>query len=154
MIATRRCVYLAGEIHTPWRDEIVAAACARGLEVQLTGPALDHDASDRCGEQILGPQESSFWRDHAGAGINAIRSRVLLGEAEIVLARFSSERQTYPDWTSAYEAGRAVALGKPLITLHDEKFDHQLKEVDRAALSVARNAEQVAAILEYVFDRG
>jgi hypothetical protein len=44
----------------------------------------------------------------------------------------------------------AAALGKPLITLHPPEHDHALKEVDRAALAVAREPEQVVAILRYV----
>ena len=43
-----------------------------------------------------------------------------------------------------------AALGKPLVTLHPEDHDHALKEVDRAALAVAREPEQVVAILRYV----
>jgi hypothetical protein len=44
------------------------------------------------------------------------------------------------------------ALGKPLITLHPEQHDHPLKEVDRAALAVAREPEQVVGILAYVLE--
>ena len=46
----------------------------------------------------------------------------------------------------------AAALGKPLVTLHPEQHDHALKEVDRAALAVAREPEQVVAILRYVIE--
>ena len=41
-------------------------------------------------------------------------------------------------------------MGKPLITLHPTEHDHALKEVDRAALAVAREPEQVVEILRYV----
>ena len=46
----------------------------------------------------------------------------------------------------------AAALGKPLITLHDEDHIHALKEVDDAALAVAETPEQVVRILNYVIE--
>ena len=42
-----------------------------------------------------------------------------------------------------------VRPGKPLITLHPTEHDHALKEVDRAALAVCREPEQVVAVLGY-----
>jgi hypothetical protein len=36
------------------------------------------------------------------------------------------------------------------VTLHPPEHDHALKEVDRAALAVAREPEQVVDILRYV----
>jgi Protein of unknown function (DUF2872). len=65
-------VYLSGEIHTDWRDEIAAAA--QGLDVTFTGPVTDHAASDDCGVGILGAEPSKFWHDHKGAKINACSS--------------------------------------------------------------------------------
>ena len=50
---------------------------------------------------------------------------------------------------AAFDAGYAAALGKPPITLHPEQHDHALKEAERAALAVAREPEQVVAILRY-----
>ena len=40
--------------------------------------------------------------------------------------------------------------GKPIITLHPPEHDHALKEVDAAALAMAREPEQVVEILRYV----
>ena len=37
-------VYLSGEIHTDWRDQIVSGA--KGLDVSFDSPVTDHDASD------------------------------------------------------------------------------------------------------------
>lgn len=45
-------VYLSGEIHTDWRERIIAAA--EGLDVVFGGPVTDHAASDDCGAAILG----------------------------------------------------------------------------------------------------
>jgi YtoQ family protein len=138
-------VYLSGEIHTDWRERVERGAAE--LDVEFTGPVTDHAASDDCGAAILGPEETPFWRDHLGAGVNAIRTRTLLEAADVVVVRFGEQ---YRQWNAAFDAGMAAALGKPIITLHPEQHDHALKEVDRAALAVAREPEQVVDILRYV----
>jgi YtoQ family protein len=138
-------IYLSGEIHTDWRERIEQGAA--GLDVEFTGPVTDHEASDNCGVAILGPEEKPFWKDHLGAGVNAIRTRTLIEAADAVVVRFGDQ---YRQWNAAFDAGYAAALGKPLVTLHPEAHDHALKEVDRAALAVAREPDQVVAILRYV----
>jgi YtoQ family protein len=140
-------VYLSGEIHTDWRERIEQGAQQAGLDVDFTGPVTDHAASDDAGVSILGPEDKSFWKDHQGAGVNAIRTRTLLQQADMVVVRFGEQ---YRQWNAAFDAGVAAALGKPLVTLHPEQHDHALKEVDRAALAVAREPEQVVDILKYV----
>lgn len=140
-------VYLSGEIHSDWRDRIADGVRDAGLDVELSAPVTDHVASDDCGAAILGEPESSFWRDQLGAGVNAIRTRTLIEQADVVVVRFGDR---YKQWNAAFDAGYAAALGKPLITLHPEEHDHALKEVDRAALAVAREPEQVVDVLRYV----
>src|SRR4051812_37788657 len=140
-------VHLSGEIHSDWRAQIERGARDAGLDVAFTAPVTDHAASDDCGAAILGPEETPFWRDHLGAGVNAIRTRTLLEAADVVVVRFGEQ---YRQWNAAFDAGMAAAFNKPLITLHPEQHDHALKEVDRAALAVAREPEQVVAILRYV----
>jgi len=142
-------VYLSGEIHTDWRELIERGAEAAGLDVEFTGPVTDHAASDDCGVAILGPEEKPFWKDNLGAGVNAIRTRTLLEKADVVVVRFGEQ---YRQWNAAFDAGMASALGKPLVTLHPEQHDHALKEVDRAALAVAREPEEVVALLRYVIE--
>jgi YtoQ family protein len=142
-------VYLAGEIHSDWRERIAAGVSDAGLDVELTGPVTDHAASDDCGAAILGEPAEPFWRDQLGAGVNAVRTRTLLERADVVVVRFGEQ---YKQWNAAFDAGQAAALGKPLITLHPAEHDHALKEVDRAALAVTREPEQVVAILRYVID--
>jgi YtoQ family protein len=142
-------VYLSGEIHTDWRERIERGAEAAGLDVEFTGPVTDHAASDECGVAILGPEEQAFWKDQKGAGVNAIRTRTLLEQADLVVVRFGEQ---YRQWNAAFDAGQAAALGKPLVTLHPEQHDHALKEVDRAALAVAREPEQVVDLLRYVLE--
>ena len=142
-------VDLSGEIHTDWRERIERGAAAAGLDVEFTGPVTDHAASDDCGVAILGPEEKPFWKDHTGAGVNAIRTKTLLEQADLVVVRFGEQ---YRQWNAAFDAGQAAALGKPLVTLHPEQHDHALKEVDRAALAVAREPEQVVDLLRYVLE--
>jgi YtoQ family protein len=140
-------VYLTGEIHSEWRDEIRRGAEAAGLPVDFTHAVLDHDASDLCGERILGAEDLKFWRDRKGAGINSVRTGTLLQEADLVIVRFGPK---YRQWNAAFDAGMAAAYGIPYVTLHDEEHDHALKEVDAAARAVAREPGQVVEILKYV----
>lgn len=137
-------VYLAGEIHSNWRTEIMEG-CA-GLDVSFSAPVTDHDASDDCGVAIMGPEPDKFWHDNKGAKLNAIRTRHAIGAADIVVVRFGEK---YKQWNAAFDAGQAVALGKSLIVMHQPDHQHALKEVDAAALAVVETAAQVAQILRY-----
>ncbi len=140
-------VYLSGEIHSDWRQRVIEATRRRGLAVTFSAPVTDHDASDLCGVEILGEEERAFWRDRKGAGINAIRTAKMIGDADVVVVRFGPK---YKQWNAAFDAGYAAALNKSLITLHEEEHDHALKEIDAAARATARTPEQVGQILEYV----
>jgi YtoQ family protein len=138
-------VYLSGEIHTDWRDRIIEGA--KGLDLSFAAPVTDHAASDDCGVEILGAEPDKFWHDRKGAQVNAIRTRHGIESADIVVVRFGEK---YKQWNAAFDAGYAAALGKSLIILHPEEHDHALKEVDAAALAVARTPEQVVGVLRYV----
>ena len=138
-------VYLSGEIHTDWREQIIEGAA--GLDVKFDSPVTDHDASDDCGVAILGVEDNKYWHDHKGAMINAIRTRKGISEADVVVVRFGEK---YRQWNAAFDAGYAAALGKSLIVLQMPEHDHALKEVDAAALAVAREPRQVVEILTYV----
>jgi YtoQ family protein len=140
-------VYLAGEIHSDWRERIEAGASAAELPVSFSAPVTDHPASDGAGTGTLGEERDSFWRDHKGAGVNAIRTQTHIREADLVVVRFGDK---YRQWNAAFDAGFAAALGKPIVTVHDPELDHALKEVDRAAQATAREAEQVVDVLRYV----
>ncbi len=140
-------VYLAGEIHTDWREEI-ANGCA-GLDVEFSAPVTDHASSDDCGVAIMGAEEDKFWHDNKGAKLNAIRTRKAIGEADIVVVRFGEK---YKQWNAAFDAGQAYALGKSVIVMHQAEHQHALKEVDAAALAVVETSTQVAQILRYVLD--
>ena len=142
-------VYLSGEIHSDWREQIAAGIEQAGLPVQLSSPVTDHEASDDAGTGTLGEEPEAFWRDHKGAGVNAIRTQTLIRSADVVVVRFGDK---FRQWNAAFDAGYAAALGKPIVTLHDEELDHALKEVDRAALATARTSEQVVDVLRYVIE--
>jgi YtoQ family protein len=139
-------VYLSGEIHSDWRERIAEGVKEAGIPVDLLAPVTDHSASDDVGAEILGEESEQFWRDHKGAGVNAVRTQTLLRRADVVVVRFGDK---YRQWNAAFEAGYAAALGKPVVTLHDEELTHALKEVDRAAMATASDPGQVVEILRY-----
>jgi YtoQ family protein len=140
-------VYLSGEIHSDWRERIETGVQEAGLPVELSAPVTDHAASDDAGTGTLNEEGAPFWRDHMGAGVNAIRTQTLIRAADVVVVRFGDK---YRQWNAAFDAGFAAALDKPIVTVHDGDLDHALKEVDRAAQATARSAEQVVDVLRYV----
>ncbi len=140
-------VYLSGEIHTNWRDEIAEGAKTADLPVQFFSAVTVHEASDDCGLAILGAEDSKFWHDQKSAKINAIRTGTLIRKADIVVVRFGEK---YKQWNAAFDAGQAAALGKPLIVMHSPDVTHALKEIDAAALAVTQTPAQVVNILKYV----
>jgi len=142
-------VYLSGEIHTDWRQEIEAGAEAAGLNVSFTSPNTNHADSDDCGVAIMGAEDKKFWHDHKGAKLNAIRTRILIEEADLAIVRFGDK---YKQWNAAFDAGFAAALGTPLVVMHGDDHQHALKEVDAAALAVIQTPEQAVQILAYVIN--
>ena len=138
-------VYLSGEIHTDWREQIIEGAAE--LAVSFSAPVTDHAASDDCGVAIMGTEADKFWHDNKGAKLNAIRTRKGIEEADVVVVRFGDK---YKQWNAAFDAGYAAALGKSLIILHQNEHQHALKEVDAAALAVVKEPAQVVQILNYV----
>jgi YtoQ family protein len=140
-------IYLSGEIHSDWREQISDGIRRADLPITLTAPVTDHAASDDCGDHILGTESNSFWKDHKAAKINAIRTRKMIEDADIVVVRFGDQ---YKQWNAAFDAGYAAALGKSVIVMHAPELTHPLKEVDAAALAVTETPEQVVRILDYV----
>jgi YtoQ family protein len=139
-------VYLSGEIHTDWRDEIKKGVEAKGLDIVFTSAVTNHEASDAAGDH-LGSEEKQFWRDHKSSKVNAIRTKTLIEKSNLVVVRFGDQ---YKQWNAAFDAGYCAALGKPYVTLHGENIIHPLKEVDSAALAWTTTTDQVVEILEYV----
>jgi YtoQ family protein len=142
-------VYLAGEIHSDWRERIAEGAQQAGLDATFSSPVTDHGASDDVGVAILGDEQNGFWKDHKGAGVNAIRTQTLIRQADVVVVRFGEK---FKQWNAAFDAGYAAALGKPIVSMHPEEHNHALKEIDRAAMATAETPEQVVNVLRYVLD--
>ena len=142
-------IYLAGEIHSDWRDDIIQLTKKNDLNVNFSSPVTDHDASDNCGVEILGNEETQFWKDNKGAKLNAIRTRKEIENSGIVIVKFGEK---YKQWNAAFDAGYAAALNKSLIIIHSDEHQHALKEVDAAALAVVKNNDQVVKILNYVIN--
>lgn len=140
-------VYLSGEIHSDWRNQITNTS--RDLDVEFSGPNTNHADSDDCGVRIMGPESDKFWHDHKGAKLNAIRTRHAIDNADIVVVRFGEK---FKQWNAAFDAGYAAALGKSLIVMHNDDHQHALKEVDAAALAVVKEPKQVVEILRYVLN--
>ena len=101
------------------------------------------------GVAILGAEPDKFWHDNKGASVNAIRTRTLIADADVVVVRFGEK---YKQWNAAFDAGYAAALGKSLIVMHGADHQHALKEVDAAALAVVETPEQIVRILDYVIN--
>ena len=140
-------VYLSGEIHTDWREEITQSCIDK--EITFISPITIHESSYDCGVAILGDEPNKFWHDHKGAKINAIRTRKGIEDADIVVVCFGEK---YKQWNAAFDAGYAAALGKSLIILHQAAHQHPLKEIDAAALAVAETPQQIVQILNYVLN--
>ncbi|WP_299329821.1 YtoQ family protein [uncultured Psychrobacter sp.] len=139
-------VYLSGEIHTDWREQIMQGAKNHGLNIKFTSAVTDHDASDAAGD-LLGENDKPFWRDHQSSKVNSIRTKTLIQNCDIAIIRFGDK---YKQWNAAFDAGFCAALDKPYITLHNDDIIHPLKEVDAAAMAWAQTPEQIVEILKYI----
>ena len=139
-------VYLSGEIHTNWRDEIKQSSEKLKLPIEFTEPVTNHELSDQCGSKILGLESDKFWNDHKSAKLNTIRTRTLIDEADIIIVRFGDQ---YKQWNAAFDAGYSIAQCKPLIVMHQTEHQHALKEIDAVALAVTKNVDEVLKILKY-----
>jgi len=139
-------VYLSGEIHTDWRQQIMQGAKDNDLPAKFSSAVTVHEASDAAGD-VLGAETSNFWRDHKSSKVNAIRTQTMIKKCDVAVVRFGDK---YKQWNAAFDAGYCAALGKPYITLHDEDIIHPLKEVDGSAMAWAQTPAQVVEILKYV----
>ena len=142
-------VYLAGEIHTNWREEIIDLCVKEKLDIKFTSPVTDHEASDNCGVEILGEEEKNMWKDRKGANINSIRTKKSIQDSDVVIVKFGEK---YKQWNAAFDVGYASALNKSIIVIHNEDHLHALKEVNAAASAVASDQKQVVRILKYVLE--
>ncbi|MBT3548294.1 MAG: YtoQ family protein [Gammaproteobacteria bacterium] len=140
-------VYLSGEIHTSWRNEIIQLCEKEKLDINFSSPNTDHESSDNCGIEILGDEESNYWKDNKGARINSIRTKKAIKDSDVVIVKFGEK---YKQWNAAFDAGYASALNKSIIVIHNDDHQHALKEVDASASAVAKDQPQVVRILKYI----
>ena len=139
-------IYLSGEIHSDWREQIIEGCSQENLEISFSSPVTNHEASDAAGD-CLGSESDSFWRDHKSAKVNAIRTKTQIENCDLAIIRFGEK---YKQWNAAFDAGCCAALGKSYITLHDKSLVHPLKEVNSQAQAWAETPEQIIEILKYL----
>ena len=142
-------VYLSGEIHTKWREEIKQSCKKLNLPIEFTEPITNHELSDNCGSKILGLEINKFWNDHKSAKLNSIKIKSAIEQADIVIIRFGEK---YKQWNVAFDAGYAAALSKPMIIIHQDEHQHALKEIDAAAMVVTKNFDEVVKVLKYTIE--
>ena len=140
-------VYLSGEIHSNWRENLIENAKNIKLPIKFYSPITDHSNSDDCGVTILGEEEKKFWHDYKGASMNSLRNTFLIKKSDIIIIKFGEK---YKQWNAAFDAGISIGLNKQIVTIHDENLDHALKEIDSSAKAVCRNNSQAIKVLKYI----
>lgn len=142
-------VYLAGQIHDNWREEIAQKAKVKSLPLHFVAPQTNHDRSDNIGEEILGIQPSAYYKDNAASDINNFRTQVLMQKADIVIALFGEK---YKQWNTAMDASTAIAMNKPTIIIRPESLIHPLKELSNKANVTVETVDQAIEVIRYIFD--
>ena len=142
-------VYLAGQIHDDWRDEVTQKAKERNLPLTFVAPQTNHDRSDDIGEEILGKQPSNLYKDDAASDINNFRTQVLMQKADIVIALFGEK---YRQWNTAMDVSTAIAMNKPTIIIRPESLIHPLKELSNKANVTVEIVDQAIDIIGYIFE--
>ncbi|MBD0408284.1 MULTISPECIES: YtoQ family protein [Bacillus] len=142
-------VYLAGEIHSDWRNEIKNKAKALHLPITFVGPMENHERSDNIGEEIMGEQPDSVLKDARASDINNFRTEVLMEKADFVIALFGEK---YKQWNTAMDASYAIAKGKPLILIRPKELHHPLKELSGKANITVETVNQAMKALSYLFE--
>ncbi|HSH46791.1 MAG TPA: YtoQ family protein [Longimicrobiales bacterium] len=144
-------IYLAGEIHSSWREDLRQRIAAKGIpaEIAFVGPQEVHARSDDVGEDILGAQPDKRYRDLMGGKVNNLRRRVQMNRADLVVAYFGPE---YRQWNTAADAGAAAAMDIPLILVRDMEHLHALKDLDAFAAVTVETLEQAAEVIGYIFE--
>lgn len=142
-------VYLAGQIHSDWRDEFRKKAQDMDLPVTFLAPMENHDRSDNIGEEIQGEQPDNIFKDEAASQMNNLRTRLMMEKSDVVIALFGEQ---YKQWNTAMDCGMAIGMNKPLILVRDKKLHHALKEISNRAQVTVETPEQALKAVQYVFD--
>lgn len=142
-------VYLAGQIHDDWRDQVAAIAKEKDLPLTFVAPQTNHDRSDDIGEAILGKQPGNVYKDDAASGINNFRTQVLMQKSDVVIALFGEK---YKQWNTAMDVSAAITMNKPTIIVRPESLIHPLKELSNKANVTVETVEQALDVLGYIFE--
>ena len=142
-------VYLAGEIHTDWREELQKKVKKLDLPLTFVSPQTNHDRSDNVGEDILGEQPGNVYKDNAASDINNFRTTVMMQKSDIVIALFGEQ---YKQWNTAMDLSTAIALNKPTILIRPESLIHPLKELSNKANVTVETVDQALEVLKYVYE--
>ncbi|KGX83693.1 YtoQ family protein [Pontibacillus marinus] len=142
-------VYLAGQIHDSWRDDVKEKASQKDLPLHFVGPQEQHDRSDSVGEDILGEQPNPVYRDDAASSINNLRTQVLMQKSDVVIALFGDK---YKQWNTAMDASTALTMGKPVILVRPESLHHPLKELSNKANVTVETIDQALDVISYIFE--
>ncbi|KIL43892.1 YtoQ family protein [Jeotgalibacillus soli] len=142
-------IYLAGEIHSNWRQTIKEQANSLPFHLNFVGPMENHERSDNIGEEILGNQPNTIFKDDAASAMNNLRTQVLMQKSDVVIALFGEK---YKQWNTAMDASTAITLNKPLILVRPEKLHHALKELSRKANVTVETTEQALQVISYIFE--
>ncbi len=141
-------VYLAGQIHDDWREQVKEKAKERNLPLTFVGPQTKHDLSDDIGENILGEQPSKFYKDDAASAVNNLRTQVLMQKSDVVIALFGEK---YKQWNTAMDASAAITMNKPTIIIRPEALIHPLKELSNKADITVETIDQALEVLAYIY---
>lgn len=142
-------VYLAGQIHDDWRNQLIQRVKDKGLPISFVSPEINHALSDQVGEDILGKQPNEFYRDEAASKINNFRTTVWLNKADVVIGLFGEE---YRQWNTAMDVATAIEKGKPTIIIRPESLIHPLKELSNKANVTVETIDQAVHVLSYMFN--
>ncbi len=142
-------VYLAGQIHDSWRDNVKQKAIEKELPLHFVGPQETHDRSDSIGEDILGEQPNHVYRDDTASSINNLRTQVLMQKSDVVIALFGEK---YKQWNTAMDASTALTMGKPVILIRPDSLHHPLKELSNKANVTVETIEQALDVVSYIFE--
>lgn len=141
-------VYLAGQIHDDWREQVKEKAKEKNLPLTFVGPQTEHDLSDDIGEQILGEQPGKFYKDDAASAVNNLRTQVLMQKSDVVIAFFGEK---YKQWNTAMDASAAITMNKPTIIIRPEELIHPLKELSNKANITVETVDQALEVLAYIY---
>ncbi|MFD2761886.1 YtoQ family protein [Lentibacillus juripiscarius] len=142
-------VYLAGQIHDDWREQLKAKVREKKLPLTFVAPQTNHERSDDIGEAVLGKQPGNIYRDDAASAINNFRTEVLLQKADVVIALFGEK---YKQWNTAMDASAAITMNKPTILVRPESLIHPLKELSNKANVTVETIDQALDVLNYLYE--